>query len=265
MIPEIPVEQPVPPEAITDLAAGRPVRAVWRNALGGVTFQIGEGAAREFAKWSPADSPVDLSAELLRLRWAGAFTPVPRVLDFGADEAGTWLLTMGLPGDSAVADRWLGDPATAVRAIGEGLRALHDALPVGECPFQWSAEDRVAQARALAAAGRLDPADWHPEHQAFTPARALELLADIPPCDDPVVCHGDTCAPNTLIGDDGRWTAHVDLGALGVADRWADLAIATWSLGWNYGPGWQEPLLEAYGIAADPDRIAYYRLLGDLT
>jgi kanamycin kinase len=79
-----------------------------------------------------------------------------------------------------------------------------------------------------------------------------------------VVCHGDSCAPNTLLGPDGRWTGHVDLGALGVADRWADLAVATWSTEWNYGPGWTEPLLAAYGIAPDPARIAYFRLLWDL-
>jgi kanamycin kinase len=51
---------------------------------------------------------------------------------------------------------------------------------------------------------------------------------------------------------------------LGVADRWADLAVATWSTQWNYGPGWEQPLLAAYGVAADPERIRYYRLLWDL-
>jgi hypothetical protein len=51
---------------------------------------------------------------------------------------------------------------------------------------------------------------------------------------------------------------------LGVADRWADLAIATWSTTWNYGPGWETALLDAYGIAPDPDRTRYYRLLWDL-
>ena len=62
----------------------------------------------------------------------------------------------------------------------------------------------------------------------------------------------------------GRWSGHVDLGDLGVADRWADLAIATWSTGWNYGPGWERLLLDAYGIKPGAERIRYYRLLWEL-
>jgi len=85
-----------------------------------------------------------------------------------------------------------------------------------------------------------------------------------PPVDQLVVCHGDSCAPNTLLTDDGRWSGHVDLGELGIADRWADLAIATWSTEWNYGPGWERLLLDAYGIGPDAGRTSYYRLLWDL-
>jgi kanamycin kinase len=73
-----------------------------------------------------------------------------------------------------------------------------------------------------------------------------------------------TPAPNTLIGSDGRWSGHVDLGRLGIADLWADLAIATWSAGWNYGPGWERLLLDAYGVEPDPERTRHYRLLWDL-
>jgi aminoglycoside phosphotransferase len=51
-----------------------------------------------------------------------------------------------------------------------------------------------------------------------------------------------------------RHVRHVDLGALGVGDRWGDLAIATWSAEWNYGPGWEDALLRAYGVAPDPLR-----------
>ena len=46
--------EPVPvPEIVDCIAGGRPVVAVWVNELGGVTFQVGSGAAREFVKVSP--------------------------------------------------------------------------------------------------------------------------------------------------------------------------------------------------------------------
>lgn len=122
---------------------------------------------------------------------------------------------------------------------GAGLRAMHEALPVAACPFSWMAAGRLADVRLRAGQGRIDPARWHEDHQPLGLGRALELLADVPPVDRLVVCHGDSCAPNTLLTDDGRWSGHVDLGELGVADRWADLAIATWSTEWNYGPGWE--------------------------
>ena len=81
-------------------------------------------------------------------------------------------------------------------------------------------------------------------HGELTVAQALGLVAVPPPVDKLVVCQGDACAPNTLLSDDGHWSGHVDLGVMGVADRWADLAVATWSTEWNYGPGWEADLLD---------------------
>jgi kanamycin kinase len=49
-----------------------------------------------------------------------------------------------------------------------------------------------------------------------------------------------------------------------VAERWDDLAVAAWSTEWDYGPGHDRVLYDAYQIAPDPERIAYYRLLWDL-
>jgi kanamycin kinase len=254
---------PVPAPVAAQAGAAR-VRPVWVNELGGLTFELGDGDQRRFMKWAPAGSGADLAAEAARMSWAVAFTPVPQVLAHGADDSGSWLVTSALPGEMAVADRWQARPRTAVAAIGEGLRAMHDALPAGRCPFSWSTGDRLREVRERADAGLLEPDGWHEDHQGLRLEAALDLLADPPPVDELVVCHGDSCAPNTLITDDGRWSGHVDLGALGVADRWADLAIATWSATWNYGPQWQAPLLDAYGIAADPGRTRYYRLLWDL-
>jgi kanamycin kinase len=231
----IPTSPVAVPDVVARLARGALVRPVWRNELGGVTFEIGAGPDREYVKVSPAARPGDLTGEERRLRWAGRFVAVPRVLGVGPG----WLHTAGLPGESAVAPRWLTHPRAAARAIGAGLRTLHDRLPVDQCPFDWSVPTRLSRIR--------------PELRG--------RLTGPPPVDRLVVCHGDACAPNTLIGADGRCSGHVDLDALGVADRWADLAVATMSLGWNYAGSWEDELLDSYGVAPDPARIAYYRLL----
>jgi kanamycin kinase len=245
------------PARVAALAAGRTVALVWRNELGGTTYAAGTD---RLIKWAPADTPIDLAREAVRLAWAHLYAPVPRVLDHGRDADGAWLVTAALPGTNAIAPRWVASPALAVAAIGTGLRALHDTLPVASCPFSWSLDDRLAFIRTRT----HDPARWHADHRSLTIADARAILASPPPIDQLVVCHGDTCAPNTLLSDDGRFTGHVDLGALGIADRWADLAIATWSTQWNYGPGWEAALLDAYGIGPDDARTRYYRLLWDL-
>lgn len=78
-----------------------------------------------------------------------------------------------------------------------------------------------------------------------------------------VVCHGDYCLPNILL-DEGRVVGYVDLGELGVADRWWDLAVASWSITWNLGPGLEGLFYDAYGVEPEPDRIRFYRLLYDV-
>lgn len=261
MIGGVPVPGLTPPQQIAKLAAGRPLRLVWRNELGGLTFEL-RGRHRQFVKWAPAASGIDLRAEAKRLRWASRFASVPVPIAVGADPTGSWLVTAALSGDNAVSPRWLADPATAVAQIGLGLRALHDALPVTDCPFDWGVRTRLADLRAHPE--RLDPARWSEDHRHLTVSEVVDRLADSPPVDRLVVGQGHTCAPNTLLSADGRWSGHVDLGLLGVADRWSDLSVATWSLGWNYGPGWEPLLLRSYGVDPDPARTAYYRLLWDL-
>ncbi len=217
---------------------------MWHNEADGRTFQLGDGPTREFVKWAPPHPEIDLAGETERMRWAGRWITVPMVLGSGSDGEAAWLHTLGLPGSSAVDARWKGQPVAAARAIGAGLRALHDRLPVDECPYSWSVERRVA---------------------ALAPEAAAALVADAPEHDRLVVCHGDICVPNTLLADDGSCAGHVDLGDLGVADRWADLAVATYSLEWNYEGDLERELLDAYGIDPDPARTAYYRRLWDAT
>jgi kanamycin kinase len=250
--PTVPVPLPAELESLVD---GDPVECVWRNELGGLTFAVGGGTVPDrYVKWAAPGSALRgaassaLLAEAERLEWAAPWIRVPQVLD--ADPAGRWLLTAAIPGTSAVDPRWVAEPVIAARAMGRGLRALHDALPVEGCPFDWSVTVRVREAQDS----------------------GLELPAGLlapPAVDRLVVAHGDACAPNTLLDAAGGFLAHVDLGRLGVADRWADLAIATYSLGFNFVPpdgvDLEQELLDAYGIERDDPRIHYYRALWDAT
>jgi kanamycin kinase len=142
-----------------------------------------------------------------------------------------------LPGGSAVGDGWRARRPEAICAIAAGLRAIH-AIPIDEFPADWAAQVWVA--------------------------RQPPSLGVRSPIDAPVLVHGDACAPNTLISGDGAWTGNVDFGDLGVGDRWADLAIASLSLDWNFGEGHQAELFDAYGIVPDEVRIRYYRSLWEL-
>lgn len=57
-----------------------------------------------------------------------------------------------------------------------------------------------------------------------------------------------------------EFSGFVDLGAAGRGDRYRDLERACWSLVYNYGEGYDEVFLSAYGIA-EPDRakLDFYR------
>jgi len=249
------------PDSVMRYAGGEPIEVVWLNELGGLTFRSTSATKDFYIKWAPANSGIDLRVEQAKLAWASTYTSVPRVLEFGKDEKGSWLVTEAIDAENAVSERWKKEPAFAVAAIGRGLRAMHDAMPVDACPFSWSTEDRVSTARRRVVRGETNPAKWHEEFRDLSIDAALDELDSAPSSDQLVVCHGDACAPNTLIDHDGKWKAHVDMERLGIADRWADLAIASWSTQWNYDPGWDGLLYDSYGIDPDLRKIRFYRLL----
>lgn len=88
----------------------------------------------------------------------------------------------------------------------------------------------MGSCRALIMAGCRPNMDDHLTGQPV-------LITTAPPIDRLVVCHADARSPTTLIGPDGVYAGHVDLGNLGPADRWANLAVATNNRRANYSIG----------------------------
>jgi len=227
------------PDKVLDLAGTDKLEIVWRNELGGLTFRAHGAWGKRYIKWQPLAElgptkrkDVDLVTESEKLRWAGQFVTVPHVLDCGEQGGFAWLITEAIDAIPAVDPRWHDKAEVTVRAIATGLRRLHDALPVESCPFR---ETWIGSEVAVPAPKRL------------------------------VVCHGDPCVPNTLLTCDGGFAGHVDLSRLGVADCWADLAIATYSISWkvNFGRSYDELFFSTYGVEPDMERIRFYRDMWD--
>jgi len=225
-------EEPVP-GVVLNIAGRRPIDLAWRNELGGLTFNLGD----HFIKWNPRQSGIDLHLERERLEWLDGRHPAPSVVAYGADTEAQWMVTEALPGVCAVGDIWRKRRPEAIGALATGLRAIH-SVPTDDFPRRWVG-------------------------QSWT-ERTPPSLGPRPPVDSPVLVHGDACAPNTLISLAGQWIGHVDFGALGIGDRWADLAIASLSLDWNFGLGHQEEFFNAYGVEPDLKRIGYYRALWEM-
>jgi kanamycin kinase len=253
------------PDAVRTAHAGWNWSDAWSHDGGHVFRLQSEAGERRFLKLTSGPRAPRLLAEAERLRWAAPYLPVPRVLDAGNEAGVDWLLTAGLTGHDGTSPELLADPAALVAALARGLRRFHDAAPVADCPFDFRLDAALAQVRRRAETSLIDPEeDFHPDHGDLSLGEAVaQLEARRPASEDLVVCHGDYCFPNALL-ENGEVTGYVDLGELGVADRWWDIAVGAWSTTWNVGAGYEDLFYQAYGITADPGRIPYYRLLYDL-
>ena len=203
-------------------------------------------------------------AEAKRTIWSHAHVPVPEILDHGPSHETTWFVSRRIVGDDATSKHFRSDLTGHVRRLGSALRTFH-SMPVHECPFSFRLDDALDHAEQRLRNGQINPADdFHAEHAKLSADAAVKkLVAERPTEEDLVVCHGDYCVPNVLFRGT-TLAGFVDLGEMGVADRWWDLAVATWSLTWNFGPGYEAIFLDSYGVDLDEQRLQYYRLLYDV-
>lgn len=257
---------PVPPPELELVAPGWSATLAYQLVPDLATWRLaGPDGAVRFAKVATGGGRhPSLRAEYERMIWAAAYLPVPTVVALEESDAATILVTEALAGLDATQPAWRSDLPALTRALGGGLRRFHDAVGEEWCPFRFDVDQAVAHVEDRVRRADIQATGFHAEHARHTPATALaELVALAPAEEDLVVCHGDFCPPNALL-EDWRVTGYVDLGELSVSDRWSDIAVGAWSVGWNFGPALEPLFYESYGIEPDPDRIRFFRLLYDL-
>jgi kanamycin kinase len=237
----------------------------WQYGPEAITYRMEEASGEvHFLKIAPSRAYPSLAGEADRMRWAQGRLPVPQVLEQGSDGDLDWLLTKGLAGADATAPAWAADSERLVSALASGLRRFHETTVSG-CPFDFRLDRALAHARRRVQAGLVVPErDFHEEFSGLSAASALSILEQSRPAgEDVVLCHGDYCPPNVMMVD---WaaTGFLDLGEMGTADRWWDLAVAAWSITWNLGPGYEDLFLSSYGVERNEERVEFYRLLYDV-
>jgi kanamycin kinase len=259
-------DTPAPPPELEAIAPGWTATLAYRLIPDLTTWRLsGPAGAVRFAKVATGGERYPtLRHEYERMIWAAPYLPVPTVVALEQVGAATVLLTEALPGRDATHAGWQSDLPALVRALGRGLRAFHEAVGEEWCPFRFDVGRALAHVEERVRADDIAPAGFHAQHAHLSPAAALAELESLLPADeDLVVCHGDYCPPNMLL-QGWRVTGFVDLGELGAADRWWDVAVGAWSVGWNFGEDLEPLFYESYGIEPDPARIRFYRLLYDL-
>ncbi|MFF8772075.1 APH(3'') family aminoglycoside O-phosphotransferase [Kitasatospora sp. NPDC015120] len=250
----------------------------WRPVTAGESgaFVFRSADAGRYAKCVRAAEAADLAAERDRIAWLGAQgIPGPAVLDWCDTGAGACLVTSavsGVPADQVSAE----DLRGSWDRVADAVRRLHE-VPVSQCPYHRGLDTMIALARDVVARDAVNP-QFLPVEQQHTPP--ADLLARLTPqiprrraqeAHDAVVCHGDLCLPNIMLDPQTLdVSGFIDLGRLGRADRYADLAL----LLANARETWRHEdqaraadvaFAERYGLALDHDRLRYYLDLDPLT
>lgn len=223
------------------------------------------GSPDLFVKSGSGRAADDVTDEMTRLLWLSGRVAAPEVSAFVRTPDEAWLVTTALPGDTAynwlLANEETGE--TIVDALASFLRQMH-ALPAHECPFSAGLNLKLKVARARIDGGLVDIDDFDEEREGWSAEDVWHALQTKGvPCEDLVVTHGDFSLDNVLI-QSGAVGGCIDVGRLGVADRYQDLAILWNTLG-DFGPELQGRFLRQYGVLApDEEKLRYYLMLDEL-
>jgi streptomycin 3"-kinase len=229
-----------------------------------------------YAKMVPAERSTDLAGERDRLAWLHerGFAS-PEVVEWREAENGSCLVSAvpGVPASGLSGPDLLKAWPSIARRIG----ALHE-LAADRCPFDRGLSPMLDRAADVVARDAVDPG-FLPEEDRNVPAAELlaRVAGELPTrleqeAADRVVCHGDACMPNIMVDPETfRCTGLIDLGRLGTAARYVDLALMVANARESWGSPEKEAqafaiLFDTLGIGApDGERLAFYLRLDPLT
>ncbi len=209
------------------------------------------------------------------MKWLDGMLPVPKVLAFEKQEGYSFLLMSRIEGSMSCDDYYLKTPHILAELLSEGLKMLWD-VDISQCPCLSTTDVKLQQALYNVQMGLVDINDAEPgtfgEGGFKNPEQLIQWLMDNKPREDLVLSHGDFCLPNVFIKDNSI-SGFIDLGRMGIGDRYQDIALCFRSLKKNlagayggkaHGKIEDKLLFNSLGMTPDYEKIRYYILLDEL-
>lgn len=214
-------------------------------------------------------------AAIAAMGWMEGKIPAPKVLCHEIADGKSYLLMSRVPGVMSCDETYLEQPDVLMTALAEGMMLLWNTDTAG-CPQTRLLDDLLEEAKFRVEHGLVDLQNVEPEtfsENGFrNPEHLLQWLLGNKPDSVPVLAHGDYCLPNIFL-QDGELSGFIDVGDMGIGEKWRDIALCYRSLRHNFdgtygrthhkefGPNL---LFEKLEIQPDWKQIRYHLLLDEL-
>ncbi|WP_088182419.1 APH(3')-I family aminoglycoside O-phosphotransferase [Sphingobium sp. Z007] len=253
------------PESLATLLSGYRWYSDTIGESGGSVYRLKRADRPDlFLKYGRGGVVADILDETVRLRWLATHMPVPHTVYFASVRDESWLVMTAIAGQTAY-QCLANDPHKSIAivdALAAFMRRLH-AIPTSACPFNSDHAYRLAQAHDRIHAGLVDEDDFDEERADWTAQAVWDAMnALLPFAPDPVVTHGDFSLDNLLMAD-GAVVGCIDVGRVGIADRYQDIAIL-WNCLGEFDAPLQRRFLEQYGMHdLDHAKLQFHLMLDE--
>lgn len=217
----------------------------------------------------------EAQSEYQMMQWLKDRLPVPQVISYARENGKSYLLMTRIEGNMSCEDVYMQNPQHLTKLLADALGVLWQTDITG-CPCEWGVDRKLKMAEYwvehdMVSMENVEP-DTYGEGGFSSPKELYQWLATHKPPEEPVLSHGDFTLPN-LIFEGDILKGYIDLGRMGIADKWQDIALCYRSLLHNYegkygGKKYEgycpDMLFEQLGIEPDWEKIRYYMLLDEL-
>lgn len=209
------------------------------------------------------------------MKWLEGKLPVPKVICYEKNSEFQYLLMSKIKGKMSCNKYYMERPKELIKILASALKMLW-SVDISNCPRNCDIDVKLKEANLrvqnnLVDIERVDPKTFK-EGRFSSPTSLLNWLVDNKPKKELVLSHGDFCLPNIFINND-KISGFIDLGRIGIGDKWNDIALCYRSLKWNAqgrygGNGYPklnpDMLFDALEIEPNYEKIEYYTLLDEL-